>query len=527
MRRSINLSFLRFLIFLVMITISFSCANIRPIQGGPEDKEVPFYETQLSSVNEQTNFNGRTLQFVFNEWVNLNNPSQNIFLVPSTKYPLITKLKGKKLVVTLDSRDTLFQNTTYTLMMNNAVKDITNNNITENLSYVFSTGDYIDSLSVSGTVIDAYSLKPVAKSIVAIYLNTQESSIRTSRPDYYTIADNKGKFIIKNLKSNSYSVYALTDKNQNNYYDQKTEMIGFLKHPLVIAEDNIKDIQLKLSLEKGKMIAKDKKNLNGLFKLIFNNIINNIEVNCTTCEEIQEIHENDSLQIWYKTKDTSLLIVKANESIDSFWINPTRWESVFPKYRVSRYSEQLFPNHPIELSFGEPIQSFDTSKISFTQELKYSIIKDSLDSRKLFINPKGNLSKNLRLILKDSAIIGIHNSWNTNDTLSIKLIEPATVAKLKIKLDSLKIGQTYILQLVSGEKIIDERNFISKFREHEIQYNNLVPGKYDLKIIEDMNQNKIWDPCQLDTRILAEEVFIFKLKELRADWDLEMNIKMQ
>lgn len=148
-------------LFTLLIWIS-SCANIKPITGGDDDHIPPKIIKEKSTPNYQKNFASRKIILHFDEWVKLDNPTANIIVSPTTEYPLNYTLKGKTLIVKLNEKETLKENTTYSIQFGDAIQDITANNKASTIKYVFSTGDYIDSLMIRGIVKDAkpYSRLP-------------------------------------------------------------------------------------------------------------------------------------------------------------------------------------------------------------------------------------------------------------------------------------------------------------------------------------------------------------------------------
>ncbi len=522
-----KISLKKYFILFISILLCQACANIQRINGGPEDKTAPSILKQLSSPNEALNVQSKSFTFTFDEWVTVNNPTQNIVITPTTKYPLITKLKGRKLTIAIDPRDTLKENTTYNIFLGDAIKDITNNNIATNLRYVFATGDYIDSMFVSGVVIDAATHKPVIKSYVTLYNNLSDTAFKTSRPDYFTLTDSSGRFQIKNLKTGIYNIYSIADKNLNYYYDQKSEAIAFLKDSIILNDKNLFNISLKMSTERAKNSIKDKKNLDGLLKLIYTNSAENVKISCDPCTNKQLFVDKDSLWFWYDLKDTSIAVISYESRSDSITLLPTQWNKKDFKTKVSRITKQVVPGQNMELYFSEPIVSFDTNAFSFNQNISFGIQKDSLDQRKLIISPREAKLEALKLIIKDSSILGIHNAWAQKDTISLNVIAQSSLSRLKLTIDSNIIGQNYILQVLSNEKIIEQSYYKAESISHTMNFNKLFPGSYDVKIIEDNNLNGIWDPVNYQTKTLPEEIHFFKLSDLRADWDLELKLKLK
>lgn len=516
--------FLQHLALLSMFCVVHSCANIKPISGGPEDKEAPVLLKDKSSPDQFLNCREKKFSFTFNEWISLNNPSQNIIIIPTLKKPLITKLRGKTLQISIDDEDTLAANTTYSIYFGDAIKDITNNNIASNLRYVFSTGSFIDSLSIGGAVKDAFTNKPVDKALILLYSNLQDSAFKTSRPDYFVFGDKAGNFNLKNIKSGKYQLYALLDKNQNYYYDQRTEAIAFHDTMITLEGNSLSGILFNMSEEKGKNFLKDKKILDGRIRLLYTQSAEKVTVNCAGCTDTYLHKEKDSLIYWFHVSDTTPVYLTNEDKIDTFYLNPVTWKTKSTKFKITRYTRQIIPGQSLSIYFNEPIASFDTGKISFSQKLNFSARIDTVDKRKLNIYPIDARVERLNLMLMDSALLGIQNSYNMNDTLHLNVIAYSSLSRLRLEIDSLQTGKTYLIQILNSDKVLEERSFKAISDSIVLKFDHLFPGKYEARIIEDRNNNGSWDPAIFAERIQAEKVEIFPLKELRADWDLEMKI---
>lgn len=205
-----------------------SCASTKAApSGGPKDTIPPVVVNMLPAANS-VNFpveEGK-IEIEFNEYVIIKDANKNILLSPPLKKQVKTKIKGKSVIVSFP--EPLDSNCTYSLNFGEAIVDNNENNPYYGLSYSFSTGTQIDSLMLSGTVVDATTLFPIANATVALYLQAKDSTVITTRPDAVARTDKWGYFTVKNLKNKPYHVFAFTDDNTNNRYDQGNESIAFL-----------------------------------------------------------------------------------------------------------------------------------------------------------------------------------------------------------------------------------------------------------------------------------------------------------
>jgi hypothetical protein len=221
-----NLHWFIYLIFIL------GCARQTTPTGGPKDSIPPRLVSSIPQ-HEQTNFAGKTVTMTFSETVILNNPREELIVTPA-----LTKdvdIKAKKNQVELTFQEELQPNTTYSLNFRETVQDITEKNPAMMLKLAFSTGDYIDSLSIEGNVYDNLTAKETKDATVCLY-ERDTFDIFKHRPTYFTKTDDKGNFKIENLKSGTYFIYAMIDKNKNLVVDSKTEAYGFQTDPLILTE---------------------------------------------------------------------------------------------------------------------------------------------------------------------------------------------------------------------------------------------------------------------------------------------------
>lgn len=220
-------------IFTILLIAAYSlhtssCASTKAApSGGPKDTIPPVVAGMVPTSNS-VSFpleNGK-IEIEFDEYVVIKDANKNILLSPPQKKQVKTRIKGKSVIVTFT--EPLDSNCTYSLNFGEAIADNNENNPFYGLSYSFSTGKEIDSLMLSGTVLDATTLFPIANANVALFLQAKDSTVITTRPDAVARTDKWGYFTVRNLKNMPYHVFAYTDDNTNNRYDQGNEKIAFL-----------------------------------------------------------------------------------------------------------------------------------------------------------------------------------------------------------------------------------------------------------------------------------------------------------
>ena len=226
MRNTIRYIILRLFAVSLLSCLLLACANVGNPNGGPYDEDPPKFVGSKPEMN-QLNFTGKRIEVFFDEYVSIENPSENVIVTPPQKQnPSITAV-GKRILVEL--KDTLIENTTYTIDFTGSISDNNEKNVIENFSFAFSTGDVLDTLCISGILVNAEDLEPVQKMLVGIHNNLSDTAFTTTPFLRTSKTDERGRFTISNVAPGSYSVFALEDKNRNYSYDKSNdESLAFL-----------------------------------------------------------------------------------------------------------------------------------------------------------------------------------------------------------------------------------------------------------------------------------------------------------
>ena len=223
---------------------SHSCANTSQAPTGGRKDTIPPVIVKMNprSYVIGVPLEGAKFEFTFDEYVKVNNP-KNIFLSPPQKTVPKYRMKGKKLIISFE--EPLLENTTYTLNLYGAIQDVNENNPYPGYSFVFSTGDSIDSLYMTGAVQDCETLNPVKDATVLVYTSQEDSAVFKERPFAATKTDDWGFFALRNLPDSSFRLYAISDANGNNMYDPETESIAFidsLVRPVNVIKDSLYEL---------------------------------------------------------------------------------------------------------------------------------------------------------------------------------------------------------------------------------------------------------------------------------------------
>ncbi len=208
----------------------YSCANIGNPSGGPIDKTPPIFMRSNPTPNA-VNVKDRKIEIFFDEIVTLKDPSTKIIVSPAqTEMPRMSAL-GRK--VTVELVDSLLPNTTYTIDFSNSIQDNNEGNAIDNFAFAFSTGSVIDSMRVSGYVLDSRTLEPMQSVVVGLQSNLVDSAFHKEKLQRVALTNDRGQFTIRNVSPGSYHIFALKDLDRDYKFGNPTEDIAFLDSIIV------------------------------------------------------------------------------------------------------------------------------------------------------------------------------------------------------------------------------------------------------------------------------------------------------
>ena len=208
----------------------YSCANIGNPSGGPIDKTPPIFMRSNPTPNA-VNVKDRKIEIFFDEIVSLKDPSTKIIVSPAqTEMPRMSAL-GRK--VTVELVDSLLPNTTYTIDFSNSIQDNNEGNAIDNFAFAFSTGSVIDSMRVSGYVLDSRTLEPMQSVVVGLQSNLADSAFHKEKLQRVALTNDRGQFTIRNVSPGSYHIFALKDLDRDYKFGNPTEDIAFLDSIIV------------------------------------------------------------------------------------------------------------------------------------------------------------------------------------------------------------------------------------------------------------------------------------------------------
>lgn len=279
----------------------FSCAEPRAPEGGPQDKQPPrIHPKKYSTPNPSTNFRDNQIILTFDEWVKLQAAYTQVVISPPLKKRPEIKIRNKSVVV--QWKEPLKDSTTYIINFGDAVRDITEGNIAPNLTMVFSTGPYLDSLSCSGQIVDAETRAPKEEVWVMLYQNLADSMPKKQKPFYFTKTDKQGNFKLDYIKKGRYRIFALEDKNRDYKYNQNNESIAFLDSSFQINDTIQPMFRLRMFQEREATKVLDAKLENyGALKITLNNAVQ-------TANTIQLLEAPDDFETWIEQGEDTMRV---------------------------------------------------------------------------------------------------------------------------------------------------------------------------------------------------------------------------
>ena len=513
------------------IIMFISCAQFGTPGGGPEDEDPPIIVKEESEPNFQTNFNKKEFRLVFNEWIQLSNPTKEVVISPPTDYPLKIEGRGKTVHVEFNEQETLRENATYQINFGDAIRDFTASNVYKNFVFVFSTGNEIDSLSISGTVYNAISGEAQKDILVCLYDQLSDSCFLNEKPFYFTKTDNKGKYSLNNIRNDTFQIFTLKDENVNYYYDLSSELVGFRDSFLVLADTNLVNIDLFAfdEMDPPRLVSYQQ-DYKGIIKLYYQPPPDSLSIGFTSLDEIDLFYEEkeDSIIIWHNqiTSDTTYFIIGYGTGQDSILNRKSKQSarSIIPVIDKSVKSPFLFHHDDsLAIKINLPCTLSDTASIIISDTLN-SYRPDSMfvQGRSLIIwsdSLKADHNYNLSII--PGSLISIYGSPN-KDTLELQLMsfDPDKLGRIILNVIN-PTDTSYILQFKFGNNILQETSVTGN---QVLEYEKLSKGRYTLNMIEDLDENRKWSPGKLLEKKKPEKIKELKLEELKTGWDLQLDI---
>lgn len=517
------------------------CANVGTLSGGAKDVRPPQLDTLASTPNLQTNFTQKELTFVFDEFIQLDNPNAQILISPPLRYPYEVSARNKTLVFEFNDRDTLKENTTYTVNFGSAIKDLTEGNV-QPLRFVFSTGPVIDSLTVKGRLVDAKTDEPIPDALFMLYEQFEDSVVFLERPFYFGKTNKTGQFLIENIGQKTFKAFALADENLDYLY-QLSETMGFLETDTVRVDTVAQFFTVRLSKAYPDPSAPILETpYYGLTKLIFPSIkqANSVEIITQNDRPTFELERKlDTVLLWTNPLDSAdfQIIVTNDSRLDTINIKQSRIKKTSPSLELAQRSKGG------RNSTAQPLRTVDTLALVFNQPIRQieqkriSVFKDSVNvpfelslsenNRTLIVFPENGLTakSNYRLQVDSNALTGHFQRVNDSVSQSFIIKNPDELGTVILNFTNLDSTQAYFYRVLKEGTTQLASGRINNSASQTDRHPGLEPGLYEIELVKDDNANGVWDPGDYWLRKQPERIIRFKTEELRPNWELESVIE--
>jgi uncharacterized protein (DUF2141 family) len=503
----------RYFSFLIAAILLSACADIIPLTGGESDVIAPKPVKTVPETGE-TNIQPTQVVIEFDEYIVLKEPETTITMSPEVG-KLTSELNKRTLTVSWNA--SLMPQTTYILNINGAIKDLNENNDTI-FQVVFSTGEFIDSLSHHGTITSAYSGEFIQNATVCLF--PKDSLPYVNKPTYLTRSDRFGNYRFDYLKDGEYTLFAYQDANRDQNTDP-TENLAF----------QTELIQTSDTLPSTLRIFKPKKTINRL-KVV-------IEKPGTAVVSGMDFEANPVL-----LNGESVELI-SRFSFDSLLI-------ALPVLSTSRYvftvgADTLIRQHPIKDRAGNfavktksPKQWKAGDSLVFTSNEYYRTFDEShfsvisatnktvpytyeIKNGRLYLLPA--TTENFHLHFDKAALSGTANS---NDTISFDFETFLPEKCGNIVIDVTDFDSGWIFELVNNSNT-ELGTVVSKQRSNagKLTFANLIPGQYSFRCFKDENNNGIWDSGDYENKIQPEKMLRYTVvQKVRANWDIEEKLEL-
>ncbi len=549
-----------------------SCANTTQAPtGGLKDTLPPVIRRVVPQTGAvSVPVRGTQVSFTFNEYVTVKDP-KGIFLSPPQKKSPKHKIRGKSVIVYFE--EDLLPNTTYTLDLTGAVADNNEGNMFPGFTTVFSTGDAIDSMYVTGIVQDCSTLTPVKGATVMLYKDQRDSAVFLDRPVAAVKTDDWGFFSLRNIQDTVYRVYAVVDANGNNIYDPDEDRIAFLDtlfRPVNVVNDTVAELkkydvkdtlacqsrkaELRLNVFREKpskqLLMNNKRTGERSAYITFmapearidslwfqgfpaKDVITefNIEKDSLLLWLNSQRPMPDSLHLWVKYWKTDTLGVLQPVTEKVSLVEENKPKSRTARKRVEhsdtvcgltlKAEPETFEQYGISLEFAYPpvLGDFDSlvfKSINPRQKEnveKFEINRDSLNLRKYIVTPQVKIQEGYEYFFKvpQRTFKDINGYWNDSTEVKVSLPNDDNLSLFTLNLTGVD-GNKYIVDLMDERKSGVLRSYVID-SDSILGFPYLKKGKYSIRITEDLNRNGIVDSGNLLARRQPEKVRFLMTKD--------------
>lgn len=513
---------------LFMLFSLVNCAKRGSPTGGKKDSIPPSF-VKATPPNYTTNFEDDEIRIYFDEYIKLKDYQKQLIISPPLKNSLISPQGSASKYIKITITDTLVPNTTYVFNFGQSIQDNNEGNPFSSFKYVMSTGDFIDSLTVSGSIIDELSSKPdnfVSVMLYAVDSTLSDSIVYKDPPRYVTnTLDSLTTFEIGNIKEGDYMLIAMKDEDANFTFQSNKDKIAFLKDFITIPTDS--SYTLKLFKETPALkTSRPKQVSSGHVSFGIEGPLDSINIRLLTEKpaSFKELwtrkEKQDSLHYWYKPKieiDSLVFEARGMDYVDTLVM---RLRKRIPDSLgfTSKTGKTLPLNKPFEFSSSVPILRINKELIRVykdSTQIPFSIKNDSLQTT-IAVDFERSEKTKYNIQVLPTAITDFFDAVNDTLTYSFQTKEKSDYGGLELTLENAK-NFPYIVRLTTAKGDIIQS--ISTKQETTFSFEFLEPGNYLIQLIEDTNGNGVYDTGNYLEKRQPERVINYeKTIEVRPSW---------
>ncbi len=534
-----------------------SCANTTQAPSGGKKDTIPPYIIDIKPLPGVVGvpLTGASFVFTFSEYVTIKTPT-NIFLSPPQKRTPKSRLRGRSLIVSFE--EPLLPNTTYTLSFTDAIADANEGNMFAGYTYVFSTGEQIDTMMMTGTVVNCNTLAPVKGATVVLYKDHRDSAIYQGPPYAATKTDDWGFFVLPYIQDTLYRLYAIKDANNDNLYDSESEQVAFidsLLRPVMVAGDTVREMLKYDMLDTVRCLARRSEHELKLFREKPSRQYIVKKVRASERSAYLTFHAPGAWidSLWIRGYRDDQLISQFNILQDSLelWINSRRAAPdtmrIYVNYRKTDSLGRLVPDQEIVklpmtrenrtyskstrrdikhddttcvytfkaepenveqegfiLEFRNPIISEQFDSVQFriinTRQREsrgeFTVEQDSLNLRRYILRPKEELVRGFEYSMKlpYRAFRDINGFYSDSALVKVSLPTDESLSVLELELSS--VDRKIIVELLGEKRDRVLRTYVTD-KDGTLRFPYLKAGRYSIRITEDGNRNSIVDTGSL------------------------------
>ena len=554
-----HLAYLIICVFSLIILFQ-ECANPGRPTGGPKDT-IPPILISSNPMSGTINFKESTIELEFSEYINSSKLKQELIITPKSDLKYKAVAKRNKLVIKFE--DELLDSTTYYFNFANGVTDITESNPAVNLAIAFSTGNYIDSMSVDGKVEELLTQEPGAGYVISLFPYTDTLDYFTDTPLYFTTANDSGRYSLNYLKIGQYKVIGFNDDNGNFLLDPETESHGFIEQVLQLDSptsirpirsilQNIKPLTLINVRPTGRYVEiKFNKHIQG-YEFVEDSVSSNIigeNKDIIRLYKPEDYQYGDSIQNIIYAFDS--LGNEVNDTIKYVFLESNRKPSGFSfgvPSSTPLENELQIPisfNKPIERSYLDsiyfradsiytyfPISSIDWNQNSTRATLNLTTDTDSLysgleqaippdtaqvDSTVAVSRPQ----RPIELLINKNSFVSVDGDSSRTKKIPIRALTeyPYGTLKLSIQTDL----TSFVIQLVDKAGAVK----YEKWNEKQFTFPRVRPESYQIRILIDTDNDGEWSYGNLLDNQEPEEIYLYPEEiSIRENWEVLLDISL-